>query len=106
MKWPAGWAGEVNTIFRLHSVSVIQNEEPNHEGDIIPESEKRKRKVSVIYDGLDGFTHPRWLSCNYGNFDLLRLYKRLPSNIKQCVIRYTQSYGASDSYDLESYRCE
>lgn len=100
VKWPAGWVGEVNTVFRLHSVTVIQGEEANHEGDIIPEGEKRKGKSLEFYRELDNSAHPSWLSCNYGNFNLFRLYKRLPSNIKECVIQYDKDAG------LESYRCE
>jgi len=100
VKWPAGWEGEVDTVFRLNSVTVIQSEEANHEGDIIPEGEKRKGKAKEIFSGLDGYIHPRWLSCNYGHHDVLRLYKRLPSNVKQCVIQYDKDG------ELESYRCE
>ena len=106
VKWPAGWEGEVPGIYRLHAVGVIQGTEANHEGDIIPESEKHKSKMVVYYSGLDGFAHQRWLSCSYGNHSDLRLYKKLPSDIKECVIRYEETYGSPGSYDLESYRCE
>lgn len=106
VKWPAGWQGEVDTIFKLHGVGVIVGDEANHEGDIIPEEEKRKGKLAVYFGGLDGFPKPRWLSCNYGNYSVLRLYKRLPPEIKECVIRYTETDGSPGSYDLESYRCK
>jgi hypothetical protein len=61
----------------------------------------------VYYSGLDGFgPHQRWLSCSYGNDSLLRLYKKMPFDIKQCVIRYSETYGSPGFYDLESYRCD
>jgi len=106
VKWPAGWEGEVPGIYKLHAVGVIQGSEANHEGDILPESKKHKGKLVVYYSGLDGFAHQRWLSCSYGNNSDLRLYKKLPSDIKECVIRYQETYGSPGSYDLESYRCE
>lgn len=107
VKWPAGWQGEVAMIFRLVGVGVIQGSEANHEGDIVPESKKHKDKLVVYYSGLDSFgPHQRWLSCSYGNDSELRLYKKIPFDIKECVIRYTETYGSPGSYDLESYHCE
>lgn len=106
VKWPDGWEGEVPGKYGLHAVGVIQGTEANHEGDILPETKKHKGKLVVYYSGLDGFANPRWLSCSYGNHSDLRLYKRLPSGIKECVIRYEETYGSPGSYDLESYRCE
>jgi hypothetical protein len=106
VKWPDGWEGEVPGKYSLHAVGVIQGTEANHEGDILPESKKHKGKLVVYYAGLDGFANPRWLSCSYGNNSGLRLYKRLPAGIKECVIRYEETYGSPGSYDLESYHCE
>jgi len=107
VKWPTGWQGEVAAIFKLHGVGVIQGAEANHEGDIVPEAKKRKGTLVVYYSGLDSFgSHQRWLSCSYGNDSELRLFKKIPFDIKECVIRYTEVYGSPGSYDLESYRCE
>lgn len=107
VKWPAGWHGEVTELFRLRAVGVIWGKEPSHLGDFIPETEERKGKLVVYYSGLDGYDpHPRWLSCSYGRDTVLRLYKPLSSDIKECVIRYTQQSASPGHYDLESYRCE
>jgi hypothetical protein len=107
VKWPDGWVGELDTKFALQAVGVIQGAEASHEGDIVPETEKHKDKLVVTYSGLDSFgSRQRWLSCSYGNDSSLRLYRKFPFNIKQCVMKYEESSPNSNFYRIESYRCE
>lgn len=104
-KVPSGWRSDVRARFDLQSASVVEGE-PEGQGELVPEVIEKKGGDSVaIYRDLN--TNPKyeaWLSCNYGYSGEIRMFRKLPSGVHSCTMKYKYD-KAFKMASVDTYSC-
>lgn len=88
-KVPSGWRSDVRARFDLQSASVVEGD-PERQGELVPEVVEKKGgdSIAIYHDINSNPKYEAWLSCNYGYGGEIRMFKKLPSIIHTCTMKY------------------
>jgi len=98
---PKGWVGIAPTapgVLRLKSIDMILGEPREPGGTLIGQYRKVRDGYQMSFGLTTTEPEQKWLACRYGD---LALAKRLPDEMKSCVVRYTQQREYPGSYDMK-----